>query len=67
MILVRIILISLIVYLIIRSFVRSLETRRPETHKPEPDSRSNSGNKKVSKEIGEYIDYEELDKRSNQN
>jgi len=28
----------------------------------EPDNKSNIKNKKISKEIGEYVDYEDVDK-----
>ena len=60
--LIRFALVGLIVYLIIRSFVRYFEEGKPETRRPEPEKRSNTENKKVSKEIGEYIDYEEIGK-----
>ena len=61
MILVRFVLISLIIYLIIRSFIRYAEGERPVTHRPEPEKESKINSKKVSKEIGEYVDYEEID------
>lgn len=60
MIIIRFILIFLIVYLLVKGFLRSLSLEDPpqpprETKKPkEPE-------KKISKEIGEYIDYEEVD------
>jgi flagellar biosynthesis/type III secretory pathway M-ring protein FliF/YscJ len=66
MILIRFILIFLIVYLLVRGFMRSLL----------PDDRSAEGkgnqkfrdtqekqNKKISKSIGEYVDYEETGKK----
>ena len=60
--LIRFALVGLIVYLIIRSFVRFIEEEKPETKRAEPEKRHNTENKKVSKEIGEYIDYEEIGK-----
>jgi len=60
MTLVRFILIGCIIYLIIRSLIRIGETEGPPVRKPEKDKKS--AGKKISKEIGEYVDYEELDK-----
>jgi len=62
MILIRFFLIGLIVYLIVRSFFRYGDSNGPAA-----DQSGNAGNgktagKKVSKEIGEYIDYEEVKK-----
>jgi large-conductance mechanosensitive channel len=62
MILIRFVLVSLIIYLIIRSFVRYGEEEEFSTRRPEPEKRSKMSSKGVSKEIGEYIDYEEVDK-----
>jgi len=61
MLLIRFFLISLIVYLLVRSFLRSLEVNEPENRKPEPGKRNNITIKRVSKEVGEYIDYEEVE------
>jgi len=61
MLLIRFFLISLIVYLLVRSFLRSLEVNEPEKHKPEPEKRNNVTIKRVSKEVGEYVDYEEVE------
>ncbi len=59
MILFRYFLICLIIYLIVRSFIRySAGDDQPERSEPESQTKTN---KKVSKEIGEYIDYEEVD------
>jgi large-conductance mechanosensitive channel len=58
--LIRFILISTIIYLIIRSFNRYFEemtSGREREQKQENTSKS----KGVSKEIGEYTDYEEVD------
>ena len=38
------------------------EEEQPSQQKPEPDQSSKSNSKKVSKEIGEYVDYEDVDK-----
>jgi len=61
MLLIRFLLISLIVYLLVRSFLRSLEINEPENRKPEPEKRNNVTIKRVSKEVGEYVDYEEVE------
>ncbi len=58
-ILIRIFLIGLIIYLLFRSFFRYFhgeeENREIHKEKRSPDI------KKVSKEVGEYVDYEEVD------
>jgi large-conductance mechanosensitive channel len=63
MVLIRFILISLIIYLIVRSFAKLGETDQSATHKSGPESSNNINTKGVSKKIGEYIDYEEVDKK----
>lgn len=62
MILIRFALVGLIIFLLVRSFMRFGEEKQPSQQKPEPDQSSKSNSKKVSKEIGEYIDYEDVDK-----
>jgi large-conductance mechanosensitive channel len=59
-ILIRFILVSLIVYLLVRSFMKLVKAEEPAVHKPEPGKSGNATDKKISKEIGEYIDYEEI-------
>jgi len=59
MILIRLILIVLIALLVIRAFL-GFATNRHVSPKPERDD--NNSVKKVSKEIGEYVDYEEVKK-----
>jgi len=59
MILIRLILIVLIALLVIRAFL-GFATNRHVSPKPERDD--NNPVKKVSKEIGEYVDYEEVKK-----
>lgn len=63
MLLVRFLLISLIIYMIIRSFVRYSSEEESSRLNKDPDKSSNLPNKKISKEVGEYIDYEEVDKK----
>jgi hypothetical protein len=62
MILIRYILIGLIVYLIVRSFIKYREGDRPSVNQNGRDKNEKAVTKKVSKEIGEYIDYEEVKK-----
>jgi len=63
MLLIRFLLISLIIYMIIRSFVRYSNQEDSSKLNKDPDKSSNLPNKKISKEVGEYIDYEEVDKK----
>ena len=62
MILIRYLLISIIGYLIIRFFINygKKSTSSFDLHKT--DKKDNVPSKKISKEIGEYIDYEEIKK-----
>jgi large-conductance mechanosensitive channel len=62
MILIRFFLIGLIVFLIVRSFRNYRDGDGLSGNQKGPDSGGKPVNKKVSKEIGEYIDYEELKK-----
>ena len=62
MILIRFALIGLIVYLLVRSFMRYGEEETSSTQKSGPE-KNNVTNKKVSKKIGEYVDYEEIDRK----
>lgn len=65
MILVRLILIFLIVYLLVRGFLRSLSAHGADTGEKRNDQKINTPEKpkKVSKSIGEYVDYEETRKK----
>jgi hypothetical protein len=58
MILIRYLLICIIGYLIVRSFIKygGEEKTSGDLHKTDDKSSS----KKISKEIGEYVDYEEV-------
>lgn len=62
MILIRFFLIGLIVYLIVRSFMRYGKGDEPEGRQEKPLQKEKSENKKISKSIGEYVDYEEINK-----
>ena len=62
MVLIRYILISIIGYLIIRSFIRYGEEEKHLTDRPKTEKKNKNPTKKVSKEIGEYIDYEDIKK-----
>jgi hypothetical protein len=62
MILVRFILIGLIIYLIVRSFTKYGDGNGPTSGQTGPHKNGKTVTKKVSKEIGEYIDYEEVKK-----
>jgi len=59
MILIRFILIFLIVYLLVRGFIQSLYLGEPP-RKPKPRN-DTPPKKKISKKVGEYIDYEEVE------
>ena len=61
MILLRYLLICAIGYLLIRAFVKFGEEKRTGGSR-EQVKNDKSTQKKVSKEIGEYIDYEEIKK-----
>jgi hypothetical protein len=62
MILIRYILLGVIGYLIVRSFINFNETKNSSSHKSKIDKQDKGSTKKVSKKIGEYIDYEETRK-----
>ena len=57
----RIILVLLIIFLIIRSFIIAGSTRVEVDKKPDPDNINGKPRKGVPKNLGEYIDYEEVD------
>lgn len=62
MILIRYLLICIIGYLIVRSFIKYGQEGKPSADKHKPEEKNKIPLKKVSKEIGEYIDYEEIKK-----
>ena len=61
MILIRFILIFLIVYLLVKGFIRSLFLEDPPEKMQETKKHEKEPVKKISKEVGEFIDYEEVD------
>jgi len=65
MIIVRFLLISLIVYLIVRSFIKAGQEN--EQGRPSPGSEGNTKPeaRKISKNVGEYVDYEDLKENNN--
>jgi hypothetical protein len=62
MILIRYLLICVIGYLVVRAFVNFSHEETPSAGKHDPGKKEKVPQKKVSKEIGEYIDYEEMKK-----
>ncbi len=57
----RFILVSLIVYLLIRTFIRFFAKGNIYMQDHENQIKDEKKSKAVSKETGEYVDYEELD------
>lgn len=62
MILIRYLLISIIGYLIIRFFINYGKKSASSSDLHKTDKKDNVPSKKISKGIGEYIDYEEIKK-----
>lgn len=62
MALIRYLLICIIGYLLVRSFLIYGKEGNPSTGKYETGKKNKVPPKKVSKEVGEYIDYEEIKK-----
>jgi hypothetical protein len=62
MILFRYILIVIAGYLVIRAFVKFSQEGSSDNDRHASVKNNNSSQKKVSKEIGEYVDYEEIKK-----
>jgi len=63
MILIRFALIGLIIYLLVRSFMRNGSEYSQSSTNQNPGNKENHTVKKVSKKIGEYVEYEEVDKK----
>lgn len=64
MILIRFLLIGLIGFLIARSFLTYVEGGQTSQGKTDPGQKSKADTKRVSKKIGEYVDYEDVDKKN---
>jgi hypothetical protein len=60
--LIRYILIGIIGYLIIRSFIKFGKAGNPSSKIRQPEKQDKIPAKKVSRKTGEYIDYEETKK-----
>lgn len=60
-ILIRFILITIIIYLLIRPIVKFFQGLNQPDQGQRPDRKDNQKSSGVSKEIGEYVDYEEVD------
>jgi hypothetical protein len=58
----RIILVFLIIFLIVRAFIIAGSSEEPVNKKSGTDKSSGNRRKGVPKSLGEYIDYEEVDK-----
>jgi hypothetical protein len=58
--LIRFFLVSMIIYLLIRSFIRFFAEEEDERQNREREKAKEKKPKGVSKEIGEFIDYEEI-------
>jgi hypothetical protein len=58
----RITLVFLIVYLIVRAFIMAGEAKEPPKKSNDKNSDNLKRSKGIPKGIGEYIDYEEIDK-----
>jgi large-conductance mechanosensitive channel len=59
--LIRFFLVSLIVYLIVRSFLSYGKTGEDQKQNRRSEDKNFKQDRKVSKETGEYVDYEEVD------
>lgn len=57
--LIRFVLIVIIIYLLVRSFVIYFAENDTSDH--DHDNQKNSKSKGVSKKVGEYVDYEDVD------
>ncbi|HAX92643.1 MAG TPA: hypothetical protein DCY25_01635 [Bacteroidales bacterium] len=60
-ILIRFVLISIIIYLLVRPIIKFFQGLNEPDQGHRPDSNDNPKSSGVSKEIGEYVDYEEVD------
>jgi hypothetical protein len=67
MILIRIFLIGLIVYLLVRSFMRFGEEAVQGKDYSKPETGGKPETKKISKNVGEYVDFEEVKEANKEN
>jgi large-conductance mechanosensitive channel len=59
--LIRFFLIALVIFLVIRSFKSLMAGLSDDEPNSEPEKKNDKKVKGVPKEIGEYVDYEEVD------
>lgn len=59
--LIRFVLISIIIYLVIRSFTRYFQDTDSSGQKDKSGTKDDPKSKGVSRDVGEYVDYEEVD------
>jgi len=59
--LIRFVLISIIIFLIIRSFARFFQDLNSPDQKDKTGPKNDPKSKGVSKDVGEFVDYEEVD------
>jgi large-conductance mechanosensitive channel len=59
--LIRFFLIALVIFLVIRSFKSLMAGLNEDEPHPGPEKKNEKKAKGVPKEIGEYVDYEEVD------
>jgi len=62
MYLLRLILVFLIIFLIVRAFIIAGSSKDGISTKSDPDNIKGNPPKGVPKNIGEYVDYEDVDK-----
>jgi len=62
MILFRYILYGIVIFLIVRMLTGRVQNKEPFSEKQNLGKESKNSSKKVSKEIGEYVDYEDVKK-----
>ena len=60
--LIRIVLIGLVIYLISKIFARYFEITKDTGHESGHEKGNTTGKKKISKDTGEFVDYEDLDR-----
>lgn len=60
MILIRFFLIGLIAYLLVRSFMKYGQDDTSGNNNSQSENKGKVTSKKISKSIGEYVDYEEI-------
>ena len=58
---IRFVLVSIIIYLLIRSFFRFFEEQKASSGDHENRQEKGTKSNGVSKKVGEYVDYEEVD------